>query len=348
MTARTEVADQYRQALASYLDGATEGALLQAYEIGREGLVGGLGMLDLIVLHHRVLAEFLGSGSHRETELSIRAAGVLLAEALGPFEMANRGYQDAVENMRRLNEHLEDEVRVRTQRLERSVLALRDAQRQRRELWSRLVAAQEEERRRISSDIHDDIVQVMTAVSLRLHLVERDVGTGGSGEPFRKLQGTVDEAIQRLRSLMFELRPAALDREGLAAAVRERLDRFSADTAVACALEDHLPVEPPSDVRACVYRVVHEALANIRKHAGATRVDVRLERRDDGVSASVSDDGVGFDPDAARDRSGHVGLDVMRERAELSGGWLRAESTPGSGCTVTIWVPEEGKAGTEG
>jgi signal transduction histidine kinase len=142
----------------------------------------------------------------------------------------------------------------------------------------------------------------------------------------------VQQAINRLRNLVFELRPPALDREGLAAAIRQYMEHL-ADIEIDVALQNDLPREPAREIRTTAYRIVQEALTNVRKHAGASRVLVELGERDGGMATVVTDDGVGFRAGAepTRPRAGHIGLQSMRERAEALGGWWRIESRPEGG-----------------
>jgi signal transduction histidine kinase len=220
--------------------------------------------------------------------------------------------------------------------------ALRRSDERIRELLGHRVRAQEEERARMAADIHDDSIQVMSAVALRLETLRRRLSDPEALETVRRLEETVTSAISRLRHLMFELRPRVLDEEGLAPALRVYLDDLSKQAQIECTLANRLDVEPPPAARTALYRIAQEALVNIRKHADAKRVDVVLEPRDAGYAVRIADDGDGFDVGTAeREPPGHLGLAAMRERAEMAGGWWRIESTPGSGTTVEFWVPAE-------
>ena len=228
------------------------------------------------------------------------------------------------------------------EKLRWSLDVLRKTSQQRRELMHRLEHAQAQERRRIASDIHDDPIQVMSAVDLRL----QTLAMGGSPtDPsiLSELHGTVQRAIERLRHLLFELRPTALDRDGLVAALRLYLEHIAAETGLGTTLDaDGLMTEPQPDLRATLFRLAQEALANVRKHAAATRIGVGISTLGAGVSLRVSDDGEGFDPAVLTDpEPGHLGLATMMERAEVAGGWCRVSSAPGVGTTVEFWLPLE-------
>lgn len=223
------------------------------------------------------------------------------------------------------------------EKLRWSLEVLRRTVQQRRDLALRLEGAQEEERRRIASDIHDDPIQVMSAVDLRLQTMMLDPGSVSADE-LEALHQTVDLAIARLRSMVFELRPVALDREGISAAVSQYLDHVAEETGWDVVFHDALAEEPPPELRATLFRIAQEALMNARKHAEASSVEVSIATASSGVAVRVRDDGKGFD---TRDRGGpgHLGLETSVERAELAGGWCRITSEPGAGTAVECWLP---------
>jgi PAS domain S-box-containing protein len=223
------------------------------------------------------------------------------------------------------------------EKLRWSLEVLRRTVQQRRDLALRLEGAQEQERRRVASDIHDDPIQVMSAVDLRLQTLLLDPDSITAGE-LQALHETVELAIARLRSMVFELRPAALDREGIGAALSQYLDHVAEQTGWAVVFRNGLQQEPPAEMRASLFRIAQEALMNARKHASASAVEVTVASAGSGVALRVSDDGLGFDP---RDRggAGHLGLETSVERAELAGGWCRITSEPGGGTAVDCWLP---------
>jgi signal transduction histidine kinase len=137
---------------------------------------------------------------------------------------------------------------------------------------------------------------------------------------------------------MFVLRPPALEAHGIAAALHSFLAQVAEDAGLAFSLDDRLPVEPEPEARIVVYRIAQEAVANICKHARAGRIDIALSAGDGAVVVEIRDDGVGFDIGLPTQPPGHLGLLVMRERAEQSGGWFTVESQPGVGTTVRYCV----------
>jgi signal transduction histidine kinase len=227
-----------------------------------------------------------------------------------------------------------DEVR---QRLETA----RQSPSTRRRLLADIVHAQEEERRRLAGDIHDDAVQAMTAVLLRIGLLGTRLDNPEQVRLVEELEGSIRDTIGRLRRLIAGLSPPELDRAGLAPAVRSALEQLKLEFHIDYSLENKLRREPGPEARTIAYRIVQEALANTRKHANASRVDVVFDSQEHGLCTTVTDDGVGFDVEAtlAVVRPGHLGLKAMRERAELADGWLRIESQPGA-TKVTFWLPE--------
>jgi signal transduction histidine kinase len=155
-----------------------------------------------------------------------------------------------------------------------------------------------------------------------------------------QLQRTVRNAVDRLRQLMFELRPPALDRDGLVAAVRMYLEQSRRESGLEVTLKHRLFIDPDQATRLALYRIVQEAVTNVRKHAQAKAATVTIEEREGGTFILVADDGVGFDASNGSP-PGHLGLSAMREHAEIAGGRLSIRSRPGAGTSVEVWVPAQ-------
>lgn len=339
-TSRGQLSRRLAAVIRNYLSGGEEEALLLAYETGRSILETGTGVLGIAVAYREALEEIFethGADPNRVFE----AAGIVLAEILGPIEMALRGFREANAMLSQMNEGLERKVAARTRSLERSLVRLREVDAERRQLMARAIHTQEEERQRIASEIHDDPIQVMTAVGMRI----QGMRTRLAADPehlrmLEKLDETTQLAVRRLRNLMFQLRPRVLDRDGLAATLRIELEQLAEETGATTELEDRMGTEPSQDVRAVLYRIAREALTNARKHSGADRVSVVLERRDDGVVVRVTDDGDGFEEKHLDEASlRHAGLLDMKERTAMVQGTLQIHTEPGSGTIVEIWVP---------
>ena len=212
---------------------------------------------------------------------------------------------------------------------------------QRRWLLGRVVWAQEEERRRIAGEVHDDAIQTIAAARLMLTTFRDQLHDDYQRDLLDHLEEAVSSSLARLRTLVFDLRPAQLDDDGLAAALREYLTETSAQGGFAADLRDDLEREPPAEARVIAYRICQEALTNVRVHARASRVEVRLEEVQGGLLVTVTDDGEGFDPELLRatPRRRHLGLTSMSERATMADGWCRVDSHPGQGTCVRFWLP---------
>lgn len=239
---------------------------------------------------------------------------------------------------------LKEASEARATELEEAVTALRQADAERLELLSRLVSAQEEERQRIASDLHDDSIQKVTAASMRLEMLAMAHPELADDEGFVKAKATVHSSIESMRHLMSELRPYVLDRDGLGPALRQLLEEdFGPDGGPAYELSDGLSSQPPEVARVVLFRITQEALTNVRKHAGASRVHVELRGEGGGYLVRVTDDGAGFDAGIRSDSArGHLGLTSMRQRAQLAGGSCTIDSSPGRGTGVEIWLPTSG------
>jgi signal transduction histidine kinase len=266
---------------------------------------------------------------------AVTLQGAWLRERLAEQLERNRELQA---RLREHNRELEATVQERTRDLRASLEDLRVADEGRRLLLEHLVRAEEEERRRIAGDVHDDPVQKMSAATVWIQVLRRGVSDPTQLEQLDKLMASVRGSIASLRHLIFELRPHALDEEGLAAALREYLESLEPDFAFH--VDDRLTEEPPTELRTVLYRMAQEALANVHKHARASRVEVSVAERDGGYAVRIADDGVGFDaPPTLRSERGHLGLSSMRERAEMAGGRCRLDSAAGRGTTVELWIP---------
>jgi signal transduction histidine kinase len=173
---------------------------------------------------------------------------------------------------------------------------------------------------------------------MRLQLLRKQLSDPDQLEVLDKLLSTVRGSIESLRHLIFELRPHALDEDGLGPALQDYLESIESDFEFK--LEQRMEKEPPAELRVLLYRVAQEAITNIRKHARAERVQVLLTDQDGGFLVRIADDGVGFiAPDTLQSAKGHLGVSAMRERVEMAGGWCQLRSLPGAGTTVEFWVP---------
>jgi len=212
------------------------------------------------------------------------------------------------------------------------------------EMSSRVIAAQEDERRRLSRELHDDAGQNLTTILLGLKRLE----SLGSLEEVRgrlpSLRGQLSAALDGMRSLAWRLRPSVLDDLGLAAAVRSSVAEFETVTPTKVRLDvEALEARIPGDTEIVLYRVFQEALTNVARHSGAKTARVVARRDEYALRLSVEDDGKGFDPPTSQGEHG-IGLFGMAERLALIGGVLTIHSAPGHGTTIVAEIPTNGKA----
>jgi two-component system, NarL family, sensor histidine kinase UhpB len=198
-----------------------------------------------------------------------------------------------------------------------------------------VLRAQEEERRRLARDLHDEVNQALTAILLRLEAASHAAPPELSDE-LGELKRLVNQAMEELLQLARQLRPTALDDHGLLPALATHVRRFASQTGIQADLETRGEPDLSPDHEIAVYRVAQEALANIARHADATHVKLELDTTGEELELRVSDDGRGFD---AGGRRRGLGLSGMTERARLIGGELAIDSRPGAGTQLVMKVP---------
>lgn len=210
---------------------------------------------------------------------------------------------------------------------------------ERQHLLDRLVQAQEDERARIASDVHDDSVQALAAVELRLGLLRRQLADADPEllETAELLAGTVRDAIGRLRALLFDLESPA-EGTDLATALSVAAEDAFVDQ-IRWRVVGDTELDLPESQRVTAYRVAREAMANVVRHADAREVEIRLTEVGSGVEIQVADDGRGFDPETVESRPGHLGIPAMADRATIAGGRLNVERRASGGTRVRIWLP---------
>ncbi len=294
----------YTRSVARYLLTGGEAPLEEAYELGRKKLTAGGGVLDMVNLHHAAITSILKDDSiGLPPAETIRRACEFLAESMSPFEMTHRAIGEANSALRKLNETLEEEVQ------------------------------------RIALALHDDAGQLMVAVHLSLDEAVRDMPAEIQGRMsgVRTLLGLVED---RIRDLSHELHPALLDHLGLIPAIEFLAANVSQRTGLRITVDSTLDVRLPPAMAIAFYRIVQEALTNVRRHAQATRVRIRIGRSGPQLRCTVSDDGVGFDPakTVASNFTG-LGLRGIRERLHALGGKLRIQSAGGRGAKVEATAP---------
>ncbi|MBV8528557.1 MAG: GAF domain-containing sensor histidine kinase [Candidatus Dormibacteraeota bacterium] len=258
-------------------------------------------------------------------------------------ELADRAAL-AIENAR-LVERLQGEIEQRRQNEENLRLTaalLEQVDQKRRALLEHLVSAQEEERRRIAVDVHDDSIQAMAAIGVRLQIMRRRVETPQLAEQLATIEDAVTDTISRLRALLFRLEAAPVEQVGLGRAITRYIAEVFPGGEPQTRVTSTITKELDGAMQIVLYRVAQEALSNVLKHAQATHVTVSLTDAVGGVQLTVVDDGVGFNPSEAIRHAlpGHLGMRSMHERAVVAGGSLEVESKPGAGTTIRCWLPE--------
>ena len=249
-----------------------------------------------------------------------------------------RGATDEVEQVGTM--FLDVTARVAAER------ALADSELRRREILASMLQAEEVERSRIATELHDDTVQVLAAALLQLDRVALVAAKGGSDRlaaAVAMARATLEEATDRARRLMFELRPAVLHDHGLHEAVRVLAGQIARELG---ARAEVVGTRARYDlaVEELVYRSAQEALANVRKHAAPNTITVTIAERAGMLESEIRDDGCGFDVFDVRSRPTaalHLGLDTMIERVRAAGGDVTIDSAPGAGTTVRFAVPAQ-------
>ncbi|MDO8691077.1 MAG: PAS domain-containing protein, partial [Dehalococcoidia bacterium] len=224
---------------------------------------------------------------------------------------------------------------------EKAKESLQESEKKIRQLAEASVRAQEEERQWVADEVHDRIAQTLVAVHQQLQALR---SAGESGLPTRRQVDRALElqqmAIHETRNIMKDLYSPTLERYGLVAVIQEELRQLRDDLGLQTGIDARCPERPPRHVEGVLYRIIHEALMNVKKHGqGATRVDVSIAWEHDDVGIVVQDDGPGFDIAAVMADKHFGGMIAMRRRAEIIGGTFEVKSSPGKGARVTASVP---------
>ena len=297
----------YASALEDYLSSAGEEALQRAYELGRTSLTGGVGLLEMAAMHHAALAQVLQRIGDAEPVMhDLERAQEFFAESLSPYEMAHRGFRDAISTLHRLNETLEQEIQ------------------------------------RIAHAVHDEAGQLLVAARLAMSGVARDLSPTLQ-DRLQEVGAILDQVEQQLRRLSHELRPTILDDLGLAPALQFLTDGISRRTELTIRIQNSLEGRCNPKVETVLYRVIQEALTNVAKHARAKNVEIQLTNVAKIVRCVIRDDGVGFDAASVllcKERRG-LGLVGIRERLMAVGGTLQIASMVGQGTKLLVEIPVE-------
>ncbi len=287
--------------------------------------------LPLLFFLHRRRAEEALQKAHDELEERVEA----------------RTHQLATLNQSLMREIAERNETEQSLRLSESMLQARERQLQQnqedlRALAGQLLTAQEEDRRRISRDLHDDINQRLAMLTMDIRQVEKGPCTDPDHllKEIRRMSERLTAVSDDIRRMAYRFHPSILDDLGLVKALRRLVDDFSPQTGIKCSYVYNEPAAPlPAEVTICIFRVVQESLSNIARHARASRVEIELICEEEAVDLSIFDDGVGFDVKQSAMPNGHLGLLSMKERVRLAKGTLALTSTPGHGTRIQVKIP---------
>jgi signal transduction histidine kinase len=357
---------RYEAALSDYLARPDEAALQQAYELGRAAMNAGCGIVDVTRMHHQALGNGAKSGDSPAIFLTTPVVEAFLLEVLAPFEAAYRCFGTARKRLQQINgvlaerneelalsnSRLEEEIRVR-RRAEEALRENKDhyyqlfqqahaMERDLRELSAKVLSAQEDERKRISRELHDEVGQALTAVDVAIAMLKKQVRTDKAFErTFAEAEQLLAQSMETVHSFARELRPETLDHFGLHSALRTHVAAFTQRTGIKTNLVAHPKMDrisgPQGDV---LFRVAQEALNNVYKHSEATAVEVAFSCDGDFLGMDITDNGCSFcvEEKLGSRPTGRLGLLGMRERVRLVDGSFAIESRPGLGTRIRVQV----------
>jgi len=363
------LAQNYHAALRRYLKQEAAASLRPALKLGRRAVALGLETLDLALIHEQaMIVQALPIRSASGRDRIIHRAGTFFAEAILPMEETHRSALEANVHLSRLNQSLsqrtkdlaasnrqlkneisrrrvvEETLRQSERHANRLLDQSRRLQEQLRHLSRRVLSAQEEERKRISRELHDVIAQMLTGINVRLAILKTEATADSKGlsDKISRTQRLVEKSVDIVRRFARELRPAVLDDLGLIPALHSFMKKFTKDTGIRVSLTAFAGLEELSGAKhTALYRVAQEALSNVARHAHASRVAVNIRRLPRAVCMQIKDNGKSFDAERILrvGKSKRMGMLGMRERVEMVGGRFMVESAPGQGTTIQALIP---------
>ena len=279
-----------------------------------------------------------------EVALNSRRRQYQVRDFLEEQHRTERELREAHEQLADRAKQLETLVESRTAKLAESNEQLRREMAEREALRRKLLHAQEEERRRIARELHDQMGQNLTALNVGLKSLLDRQSRSGLGSRVQHLQELATQTARDLHRVAVELRPAALDDLGLVKAIRALIETWSTRYGIDVDFEagQYKAAGISSEIETILYRIIQEALNNVAKHSGATHVALVLRHTADYVHAIIEDDGRGFDARVASQSgngSGRLGLLGIQERLGMVGGNFKVESAPGRGATLLVRIP---------
>lgn len=348
-----DLSRNYAAALHAYLAKGDENALHRAYELGRGTIAAGLGAMDLAQAHQNAMAALLAHQPNPDgCTHTCRLAGVFFSESLWSFEMVQRGFSEANRLLHELNGALNNrahQLAAANKELNKEIAerrrveqALRENQENLRRLSKQILFAQEEERKRISRELHDEVGQALTAINMNLVLLKKLAKNQKVAYKIDDLQGLLEQTMERVHNFARELRPAMLDDLGLVPALRSYVRNFGKRTGLRVCFRTTSQVEQLGmEEKSVLYRVMQEGLTNVAKHARASRASVLIRRCNGMIRMEVQDDGRAFSVAERLARSGRqrLGLLGIQERVRLVHGEFFIESQSGRGTTIRVKIP---------
>jgi len=319
-----------------------------AQGLGRAALAGGLAIHDLAAVHTTaVIALEAAPDFARHRRDSLRRAGYFFTQALMPLEAALQATRTTNRNLQQRNRLLrrhtaaQERGKVRYQKLFRESQVM---QRKLRHLTRQILLAQEEERKRISRELHDEVVQTLVGINVQLSALGRDSSTGLHTLKAKivRTQRLVEKSVKAVHRFARELRPAVLDDLGLIPALQAFSENLAARRKIKIRIVAFGGIEQlGAPKRTVLFRVAQEALTNVARHAQATHVRLTLSQIPGAVRMEIADNGKSFRVEQALTPRGRkrLGLVGMKERMEMVGGSLAIESAPGTGTTVRADIP---------
>jgi signal transduction histidine kinase len=296
-----EFAERYWASLRKFLDDPSEAQRSKAYELGRNGLTDGLGVLDIAAAQHGALQRLLSAHArHAIPEAAIKTANEFFTECLSPFEMSHRGAREGARAWQRLNEALENEAK------------------------------------RIAHALHDEAGQLLASVHIAVSEMADELPQ--SRPRLQEINTLLNRIETELRNLSHELRPTVLDRLGLLPALQFLAESVTRRAGIPIMVKGEEPGRLPPVVEITLYRIVQEALNNVLKHAGASSASIDLEVGPERVSCTIRDNGVGCPAERIQHGDG-LGLAGIRERLNALGGSLHFASRPKRGTELRAEVP---------
>jgi signal transduction histidine kinase len=370
-TKLTNLSRRYQAALRRHLQQGPRASLRSADGLGREALDMGLETLDLAKIHEQALVALMSpSHSPGARDGTIRRAQTFFGEALTRIEKTHRAAMEANVRLNQLNRTLHRrtvELAATNRQLKKEIVrrhAMEKALKESEQHYSRLLeqsrhmeqrlrhlsrqilSAQEEERRRISRDLHDEVAQVLTGINLHLATLKKEAiaNTKDLKRKIAHTQRLVERSVNIVHRFAGQLRPAALDDLGLIPALHSYMKDFAKQTGLAIHFTSFARGRTKlldSARRTVLYRVAQEALANVARHAQASLVKVSIQKVRNAIRMKIKDDGKSFQVQGEfpTRRSKGLGLLGMRERVEMVGGHFAVESSPGKGTTILAEIP---------